>query len=372
LGITAASLLIILYFPYQNASQIIRGDIQGTIRNFIIIYTIILYFFMLRRYNHYLGLALILFVVFETGYFNYQTIKERDVLTNLDAKQKTGYNDYTVEAVKYLKSSDKQFYRINKSYTSGPAIHASLNDAKAQGFFGTRSYSSFNQKYYIRFLEEMKIIKKGNETMSRWSSGLTTRPLLQHIASTKYQLIRGIVKPPLNVLYDSVTMFGDVKVFRNKNFLPLGYTYDSIIRLSDFSKLSPLVKEVVIQKNCVVDDSITQLFGLFPSLLKADTTPNYTLQLLSADVLKRKSDTLTITRFTENQILGKIEPKSRKLLFFSIPYDRGWHGRIDGKEVNLLLCNIGFIGLVVDPGSNQIDLFYRQHYFYASLFVSIN
>lgn len=86
---------------------------------------------------------------------------------------------------------------------------------------------------------------------------------------------------------------------------------------------------------------------------------------------KRLADTLQITRFTENRIEGKISPNARKLLFFSIPYDRGWSAKIDGKPADLYLCNIGFIGMTIEPGPHKIELSYLPVYFYQSMLVSI-
>ena len=287
LGATLVVWLAVLYFPYKDAGQLVRNDVQANVRNVLIVYAAILFMFSYKSYNQVLGLICLLMVFIEAGVFNFQSLKERDIVSDAELKQKAGYNDFAVEAVKYLKNYDHQFYRINKGFTSSPTIHESYNDGMAQGFYGTRSYYSFNQKYYIRFLEEMFIIKKGNEQMSRWVIGLWKRPLLQNIASTKYQLIKGKAEPPVSFLYDSITSFGDVKVLKNKLFMPLGFTYDSIVRFSVFSKISPMAKEVVMQKACVIDDSVTKPLSLFPVYARYDTVGDYTLSVLKEDAKKK-------------------------------------------------------------------------------------
>jgi len=101
--------------------------------------------------KHTSKILLIVLCVIEVTYLSGITVNKRDVVTQSILKEKVGYNDYTVEAVNYLKQTDKSFYRLNKDYSSGLAIHSSINDAKVQGYYGTPSYFSFNQKIILNF-----------------------------------------------------------------------------------------------------------------------------------------------------------------------------------------------------------------------------
>ena len=122
--------------------------------------------------------------------FSNITVNKRDVITKYVLKDKVGYNDYTVEAVNYIKQNDKEFYRLNKDYSSGLAIHSSINDAKVQGFYGTPSYFSFNQKNYIKFLGDLNVIDVKDENSTRWAKGLADRPILFSIASGKILVVQ--------------------------------------------------------------------------------------------------------------------------------------------------------------------------------------
>jgi len=367
---TLAVMMILLYYPYSASEQIIDKTIQSSVRNFLIIYAVIIGLYYQTRYRSYLNLALLLIVLIELGSVNYDTLNKRTVLTNDESMQKTGYNDYTLEATAYINSTDKQFFRVNKDYRANPTIHSSFNDAKAQGFNGTMVYDSFNQKYYILFLEEMGIIKKGNETESRWAVGLGSRPILQNLASTKYNLTKG---PALRIMmfkYDSITQFGDVKLLKNKLFLPLGFTYDRYIRVDSFARVSSVRKDYVLQRAFVADTPVDKRFAGFKQYALKDTMPNYTYNDYFIDVMHLKKDTMAITRFSQNHINGTIDLDSAKMLFFSIPYDKGWHAVVDGKEVQPLVCNIGFIGLFIEKGRHEVELKYTPSYFFLTLMLT--
>ena len=373
LGVTFFGLLYLLYYPYEHASEMINNDLRSVIRIFLILYTAVLAIGNFVGNKKLIQVSLVILVCIELGYINFNTVNDRSVLTRNDMQQKTGYNDYSVEALDWINSHDKPFFRVNKDYLSSPAMHGSLNNAKVQGYFGTSSYHSFNQKYYIHFLEEMNFIQKGKEEESRWANGLTNFPLMLNFASNKYQLS---LKPNPTALfrtlgYDSVTMFGNVRVLKNKHFLPLGFCYDQYIPMTSFLKLSQLKKQIILQKAFVAEEPLDPSLKKVQPVNLADTAKNYTYDDYFKDVDARHKDTLNTTRFSQKRITGTIDLKTSKMLFFSIPFDRGWNAVIDNKTVKPALCNIGFMGFMLDPGHHTVELYYRPPYFMASLWVSV-
>jgi len=371
LASTVIGLIILLYYPYKNIDQVLEKDIRSLTLIFLFIYSGIIVLMGYSKNRDVAKVLLVVAVFIEIGYINSKTINERAVLSRKETLQKSGYNDYSVEAAAFVKSIDKGFFRINKDYASGPAIHTSYNDAKVQDYYGTPSYSSFNQKYYIRFLEETNVIVKGAEFQSRWASGLMTRPFLQFFGSVKYNFTKQANSPFLQFGYDSIAQTGDVKILKSRYFLPLGFTYNKYIPLSQFQKLSVLQKQFVLLKAFVAEDPVMPQFTKFSTFSIQDTSKNYTWNELTADVSARKADTMQISSFSNNRIKGSIDLKETKLLFFSIPYDKGWHCIINGRPVEPVLCNIGFQGFYLEPGKHTIDLFFKPPYFTLSLIASL-
>ena len=369
--ITLAGLIGLLYYPFPNIDQVLVPDLRTTVIFFLVIYTGIIAWLSYSLNKNPAKIVLLCIIVLEIGYLNSKTIQERVVLTKEESLQKAGYNDYSVDASAYIRSVDKNFFRVNKDYSSGPAIHASSNDAKMQDYFGTRSYTSFNQKYYIRFLEETGCINKGEEFQTRWAPGLTTKPFLHSFGSIKYNFVKQIRSPFLQFGYDSLTQIGDVKILRNHYFLPLGFTYDRFIPLKEYQKLPQVQKQIVLFKAFVAEEPVLPKFGKFSTFSLSDTSKNYTWGEMSADVIARKTDTLQITGFSNKRITGTIDLKGTKLLFLSIPYDKGWHCKINGRQEDPVLCNVGFMGLYLEPGKNDIELSYKPPWFTQSLIASL-
>ena len=249
--------LALLYMPaYEKYTAVDRGML-GIFALLIIVYAMFLGFGSkrLRRITRWVALAV---TCLEVAYLSSITVNHRPVITGDEVSSRVGFNDYTVDAVKYITSQDSGFFRINKDYGSGPAMHQSINDAQVQQYYGSPSYFSFNQIYYIKFLSNVEAIHADNETETRWSFGVLNRPILQILSSIKYGLTKDPSSYPSSQGYDPVKTFQDVRVFKNRWFLPLGFGYDAFVLGSDFAKLAVASKDRVLMKAIVIDDNEQQ------------------------------------------------------------------------------------------------------------------
>ncbi|OQX96872.1 MAG: hypothetical protein B6I20_13870 [Bacteroidetes bacterium 4572_117] len=84
-----------------------------------------------------------------------------------------------------------------------------------------------------------------------------------------------------------------------------------------------------------------------------------------------KVDTFQITEFSQANIKGEIELSRTKLLFFTIPFDKGWEIKVDGENKELSRVNIGFTGIVLPKGEHDIELYYIPQYSQLTSWVSI-
>ncbi|MCX7728554.1 MAG: YfhO family protein, partial [Bacteroidia bacterium] len=266
----------------------------------------------------------------ELVWLNRLSVTRRDVMYVKELNEKVSYNDYTIEAVNWIKQQEKDlFYRIDKAgYYSSGAIHGSLNDNKIQGYCTTPNYNSFAQLNYVRYLKTMNIISKNNEYEARWLPGLVGRPLLQSQNQVKYVLIKAPIPSQWKLMFDSLSMQGDVKILKHKYALPFGYTYNKVMKLSDFEKTHPARKEIITFQTAVLDDTT---FFKYHNQVKEyhlkDTiiADNFTFNMLEKFVDSLSHHHLVLNKFSNNHIKGTIEVSENKILYLSIPYDEGWH-----------------------------------------------
>jgi hypothetical protein len=376
---TLGLLLTILYIPYFAGppyadKHFIDKDLRTLVSCFLIIYAGILCFMRFEAARVYAKTLLMLIVCAEMGWFSYITVNQRNALTKGQMESRIGYNDYTVDAVDYIKSIDSGFYRISKDYSSSPAEASSINDAKIQDYFGTPSYSSFNRNEYIDFLNATEIIPKGQESKTRWAIGLIQRPFLQAVASVKYNLLKNEDYAQRDIffkmVYENVVSFGDVTVLKNNFFLPLGFTYDQIILRKDYESLSKPHKDMAMFCAALMDKEFPPLKTITASDM-ALTLKNFKLSDFSQMVGQKRAQAMKMTSFTQKHITGEISIDSPQILFFSIPVDGGWKAFVNSVPAPLVKVNIGFMGLLLKPGTYHVDLRYQVNYIMATIPVSI-
>ncbi|HLP53263.1 MAG TPA: YfhO family protein [Chitinophagales bacterium] len=372
LGGTLVILLLALYFPYQwlQTDTILNTELRSQIAMLLIFYTALIALLGVTQYNKTAQYLLCLTFFAELTYFSSKNINERMALTGEEHEQKFGFLDYTIEAVNYLNKTDSSFYRISKDYWSGPVNHPSFNDAKIQRYRGTGSYHSFNQPSYVRFLAGMNIIDQNDEAQTRWLIGLRNEPMLHSHVSLKYFLSKNPVAL-VHINYDSLTTIGDVRIYKNKYALPLGFTYRQKIDSKTFSQLSQQQKSNMLYKAVVINDS---LYGKLTKELKVadiSDTSEYTSEEYINDIDSLETESLTMESFSNNRIKGSITVSDNRLLFFSIPFSDSWSAKVDGKKHDLLRVNIGFSGLMLKEGTHKIELSFWPSSFKTSVPINI-
>lgn len=379
---TLVILLIFLSLDYSvSGISLVESTRLNFVRIFLIIYAGIFIALSRTQYRAIARFSILILLCIELIYTSQSSVNDRSVIHSRELEQKVGYNDYTVDAVKFIKENDSSFYRLNKEYASGNAIHGSMNDAMAQGFFGTPVYGSFNQKYYINFLHELGVINKANETQTRWCVGLRNRPLLMSLACVKYDLSKA-QKPQMSSFgYTPVKKFGDVSLLKNEYYLPLGVTYDKFITIEEFRKLSQLQKDLMLLQAFIVDNGnaeksfvIEKQETFYTQLQSKDSIPDFVRQPFGyyknfTDSLK--ANHLKITYFTQSLIKGEIELEKPKMMFLAIPYDMGWKAEINGKEIDIKIINAGFLGLQLPKGKHKIKLWFSPPFLMQGIIVAI-
>ena len=373
LAVTVVALFIFLYYPYFPDKDIVNSTISGFVSLMIIAYGILIFLISRQNSSPFLRYIFLLAVILEFTYLSRISVNDRDEVITSELAEKKGYNDYTVDAVNYLNHVDNSFYRIDKSYASSPAMHYSLNDGMAQGYHGTSEYSPFNQEYYIFYLQLMGISDKTDELQSRWARGLGDRPILESENRVKYILAKKNINPLWHFTCDSLATFGDVKVLRNKYLLPIGYTYSNYIKESVFGNLSTAQRDFVSLRACVLrDEDVSKYPALKEFQLRDTLAANaFTFDIYRSYVKDLSKDTLTVDKFDDSRIAGKITLNEDKMMYLSVPYDGGWKLTVDGQPRDKIILSAGMTGIMLSKGAHTLEMVYDLRYFSKGLMLSL-
>ncbi|MFF5993866.1 YfhO family protein [Lysinibacillus sp. KU-BSD001] len=80
---------------------------------------------------------------------------------------------------------------------------------------------------------------------------------------------------------------------------------------------------------------------------------------------------VNIIHHGSNKIVGDAELDKDEILYFSIPFDKGWKLKVDGIEVTPLVANFGFMATPLEKGKHNFELSYTPPFLFEGLIISL-
>jgi uncharacterized membrane protein YfhO len=371
LGATLLLLLSVLFFPGHEIQRVISEQLRWIVGIFLILYAALLVVGQIAKRQTVAGTIILFLAAIELIYFDRITVN-RPTVTKQELRERVGFNDGTLDAVRDLKASDGSFFRITKTWSSGAATRVSYNDAMVFDYYGTTSYSSFNSLDYVRFLLAVDAISSVDiPTDAQWSLGLVGHPLLSIFACEKYILTNDLVPFERAEQFELVRRYGTIGVFRYKLFLPFGLAFDHYIREDIFLQLPSSIKAEALLHAAVLS---AQTAGNQPEI------PQLSLEGLKEEMSKipvpnalveRRATAMNIHSFGQTRIDGTIRVNQNGIVVFQTPFDAGWHAFSDGRATATFRVDAGLLGIALKSGEHRIELRYRPPLLYAGAAVTV-
>ncbi len=252
-----------------------------------------------------------------------------------------------------LEQDDKSFYRIDTSenYDNFPMFW---------GFSTMRCFQSIVSPSIMEFYDSMDIDR---DVASRAE---TSYYALRGLFSVKYYFSKlnedGTEKKepdlPGFTLKNEQNGFN---VYENEYYVPMGFTYDYYISDENLGKTSKKFHANVLMNAIELNSEQIEKYG---NLLKP-TEVTFVNTLNDSTYLKSCSDRINSSsyEFTHNTggFTAKIRTEKRNLVFFSVPYDKGFTAYVNGQKAEIEKVSNGFMAVCVPEGDNTIVFRYATH-----------
>jgi len=270
-----------------------------------------------------------------------------------------GYDDGTPAALRAIRNSDVSVYRIEKNFDS-----VSLSDALAQDYMGVKSYS-IHSRGLVDFYFGTGLIALTSPILNftNWLPNAGDRYMLNSLLGVKYFISNSSITWPGFLEIDRAA---DMHIYRNDLALPLGIVQTQQVTKKALSKLSALpsmdanmFRDIAMINSVVVDDVIPGHGSEFDmeKLLLSKNLSIRDLYVIPAQMLQNEG--LQIKHFSDTHIVGFITPSRSGVLVFSIPFNSGWHLKIDGIETDMFRANFGMLAAPVVNGRHSIELDFK-------------
>ncbi len=165
---------------------------------------------------------------------------------------------------------------------------------------------------------------------------------------------------------------GNFDIYKNEYYIPMGFTYDYYLTGAQFEDRIDSVKDNVLMKAMVLTTSQINKYSDILQPLPDELIRKTTEEDYLADCLDRAKITCYDFKYDSKGFSAKIDLASDELVFFSVPYDKGFSAAVNGKAVEIEKVSNGFMAVRVPAGNaNSIEFSYRTHGLDEGLLISV-
>lgn len=360
-------ILITILLSLGYISNLVQVDtqVQIAVAVFLVLQGLLL-FLLARSYKTWVLQLILIFTIIEGLVLSYPALNNRNALSIDAFDNHKLYNDYTREAIDYLKSEDPGFFRVEKLY--GSYLSNGLNDSQAQGYFDTKSYRSHNHNSYIQFLEGVTLLDPRDENKTRWIGGLHPAYDIHPLVNLKYLLTQGQSSQIDLSFYNNKGSLNGINIYESKYHIPFGIPYTQYLLRSEVNNLDYFRVVEGMYNAVIIDDKEA---AKFPSLNQFSS--RRIGGMMKHDSWQRNFNAkgMKLTSFTQSHIQGTIQISEPSMVYFSIPFDAGWSAYANDKKTPTTKVQFGMTGVFLNPGNYELELIYRPPYFTVSIFLFI-
>jgi hypothetical protein len=158
-----------------------------------------------------------------------------------------------------------------------------------------------------------------------------------------------------------------MKVWKNNDFIPMGFTFDSYLTQAQFT--SSTQKDRLLLKGILLSDDQIKKYSQYLDPI------SYSTNLMSDSEFNEycaDRNRYTCSSFTTDNygFSAKIKLDKTNLVFFSVPYDKGWTATVNGAPATIEQVDVGFMAVLCSGDGDGVSNI-RFNYMTPGLFTGI-
>lgn len=353
--------LILICYGFLRGPQMVMGAAEKKLLFLMgavsVISVLAVGIFFIRRWKNVQKPLMILFLslaVVDVTLEGLGTVTERQTVKKQEESYLSQLYDPDVQAaLNYLKETDPEFYRVEKTFEEKTPCLSSL----AQNYRGVSTYNSMQNGNIAAFVKncapDLPFWDMNHYWFGRkiWNDGK-----MANFLGVRYLLSKEEVPED----YELVKEFGTVKVYRAREEVDIGKFY----------KTSQIVTNEELQTMANQCGSQALISEVLLSNVGMETEG---LELPAVKEKENSSKTAEMSFQTvgnDSHIRGEIQAPEDGCLLMTIPFENGWELTLDGKKQEFRKADLGFIGIPVSKGNHTVELNFRAPLLYEGILLS--
>lgn len=168
--------------------------------------------------------------------------------------------------------------------------------------------------------------------------------------------------------FEYVGKSGNFEIYENKLFIPMGFGYDSYISEQSAKKLKDEQRETLLMDSLIL--SSEQIAKYSDILTESPSASALTKDDYRKLCLEKQQNASSSFTYDSKGFESKITLGKPQLVFYSVPYSKGWTAEVNGKAADVEKVSYGFMAVRADEGENTIVFRYKTPGLTAGIFIS--
>jgi uncharacterized membrane protein YfhO len=368
--IWAAVLGGVLFLPFAPLQNLMDRTHRIPVVVCLVLYVTILVIGGLTNRRTLAGYLVVAVTAAELIYFNRLSVAQRNFVKKSELVDGIAARADAIQAVADLKRDDNSFFRTTSLFAGERGAETDLNEAMLLSYYGTSSYSSFNDSNYIRFLAAVEVLPSNRETDTRWAVGLPGNFILSMFAAEKYALVEDAQPFQSAPQYEVMRSYENRQLIRNTLSLPLGLGFTRYLPESEFFRLPRDGKEQVLLAVAVLDPGVLGAVEGLKPVSASELEKEFTASSIPAIVQQRRAGALYLSSFAQSRLVGDVRLEQDGILILQTPFNSGWRAFQDGRPASVVRADVGLLGVPTKAGEHRIELRYRNPWLLPAAVVS--
>ena len=152
---------------------------------------------------------------------------------------------------------------------------------------------------------------------------------------------------------------GAYDIYENKDFIPLGYTFNHSISMKKFVQCRNSNKPFLLLKALALTPEQVEKYSSYLPQISEDESVDFSPDAYGRDVAARQAECSRNFKRDGKGFEAEITLSKNNLVLFSVPYDLGWTAEVNGKAVKIENVDNGFMAVFCPAGDDTITFRYK-------------
>ena len=159
--------------------------------------------------------------------------------------------------------------------------------------------------------------------------------------------------------FEYLTERNGIEIYENKLFVPMGFAYDKYITDRRSDEMSKELREKLLMKMLVLTDEQAEKYKDIISEASKDEQHTPSKEDYEDWCREKQAQSCSSFSYDSHGFNAEITLDRPSLVFFSVPYSKGWSAKVNGMDTDVEKVSYGFVAVKCGKGTSKITFDYE-------------